>query len=145
MAALGSWIVSASVKSNHSPRACCAPWCSAHGLPTQPAGSGLAVDQPHARIFGGNARDDSSGVVVRTIVNDDHFEMRIILCEQRAHALLDLPRLVARRHDDAQLGRNLAAGAPVRSPQCERNGNDETAKCEREIDEDQQRDDRHKH
>ena len=46
--------------------------------------------------------EDRGRFVGRLIVDDDDFEVAMILRQQRPHARLDLPLFVARRHDDRE-------------------------------------------
>ena len=77
-----------------SPLAASSPCCSAHALPTHPAGSGSPVDDR-----GPGRRGDVGGAVGRLVVDDDHLgDAR--RADDRRQQRPDPRRLVARRHDD---------------------------------------------
>ena len=92
----GSWRVSASVKSRYSPSAACDSWWQAQFLPSQPAGSGWPWMTRSRASCGGEARQNLAGAVGRFVVEDDHFEVGIVLIQQAARAGFDVAGFVAR-------------------------------------------------
>ena len=92
------------------------PCFTAHSLPVQLAGSAwlsTMVSLSARRATPRPARD-VGGAVMAVVVDHDQRERRIVLAQQRRHALRDVLRLVARRHHDGDRGARRAARPPHR-------------------------------
>ena len=68
---------------------------------TRPAfGQGLDANHPDPPIMASDRLGDCGGVVVASIVDDEHFVVWVILSEQRAKAGFDIRRFVLGRDED---------------------------------------------